>query len=319
VVAYFRIARFEFDNVMTKTTQDHATRAAARASGNRGAGVEDGVLDLTLAHSPDSDDAFMFYALATNKVRTDGLKLTHILGDIQTLNQKALQEVYDITAVSIHAYAYVAENYILLPSGASFGDGYGPMVVGHGPLGPDGLRGKKVAVPGKMTTAYLALLLYEREVEPLVVPFDEILPYVSSGKANAGVVIHEGQLTYSLEGLSKLVDLGEWWQNETGLPLPLGGNVVRRGLGSATIREVARLVSESVRYGLDHREETLLYATQFSRGLDPVTTDRFITMYVNDWTLDYGDRGRRAVQQLLDRGFESGVLPERIQAQFVET
>src|SRR5215469_7303032 len=298
---------------MTKTTGGEAAHAGRRTSGDRSKQVEDRALDLTLAHSPDSDDAFMFYALATHKLRANGLKLTHILEDIQTLNEKALREVYDVTAVSVHAYPYIAENYVLLPSGASFGDGYGPMVVGHGPLGPDGLRGKKVAVPGKMTTAYLALLLYERDVEPVVVPFDEILPYVSSSKANAGVVIHEGQLTYSLEGLSKLVDLGEWWQNETGLPLPLGGNVVRRGLGSATHREVARLVSESVRYGLDHREEALLYATQFSRGLDPTTTDRFIAMYVNDWTLDYGERGRRAVQLLMDRGFEIGVLPERIQ------
>jgi 1,4-dihydroxy-6-naphthoate synthase len=303
---------------MPKTTEGGATRTVPRASGDRRASVEGSVVDLTLAHSPDSDDAFMFYALATNKVRTDGLKLTHILEDIQTLNEKALREVYDITAVSIHAYAYIAENYVLLPSGASFGDGYGPMVVGHGPLGPEGLRGKKVAVPGKMTSAYLALLLYEREVEPVVVPFDEILPYVSAGKANAGVVIHEGQLTYSLEGLSKLVDLGEWWQNETGLPLPLGGNVIRRSLGTATIREVARLVGESIKYALEHRDEALLYATQFSRGLDPITTDRFITMYVNDWTVDYGERGRRAVQLLLDRGFESGILPERMLAEFAE-
>jgi 1,4-dihydroxy-6-naphthoate synthase len=302
---------------MPKTTDGYIRRAVPRASGSSTVPAEDGVLDLTLAHSPDSDDAFMFYALATNKIRADGLKLTHVLEDIQTLNEKALQEVYDVTAVSIHAYAYLAENYVLLSSGASFGDGYGPMVVGHGPLGPEGLRGKRVAVPGKMTTAYLALLLYEREVQPVVVPFDEILQYVSSGAASAGVVIHEGQLTYSLEGLSKWVDLGEWWQKETGLPLPLGGNVIRRGLGTAVIREVGRLVRESIQYALDHREEALVYATQFSRGLDPITADRFIAMYVNDWTLDYGERGRRAVQLLLDRGFDTGILPERVQAEFV--
>lgn len=304
---------------MTKTTEGHAPGTVLRASGPGSTPAEDGILDLTLAHSPDSDDAFMFYALATNKVRSDVLKLTHVLEDIQTLNERARREVYDITAVSTHAYAYLTENYVLLPSGASFGDGYGPMVVGHGPFGSEGLRGKRVAVPGKMTTAYLALLLYEREVETVVVPFDEILQFVSSGAADAGVVIHEGQLTYSFEGLSKLVDLGEWWQNETGLPLPLGGNVIRRALGTDVIREVARLVKESIQYALDHREEALVYATQFSRGLDPSTTDRFVAMYVNDWTLDYGERGRRAVQMLLDRGFESGILAERVQAQFVES
>jgi len=301
---------------MPKITGGEAARTAPRASG-RAASVEDGFLDLTLAHSPDSDDAFMFYALATNKVRAEGVKLTHILEDIQTLNEKALHEAYDVTAISTHAYAYLADSYVLLSSGASFGDGYGPMVVGHGPLGPEGLRGKRVAVPGKMTTAYLALLLYERDVEPVVVPFDEIFQCVSSGAAKAGVVIHEGQLTYSLEGLTKWVDLGEWWQKETGLPLPLGGNVIRRDLGLTVIREVARRVKESIQYALDHREEALAYATQFSRGLDPITADRFIAMYVNDWTLDYGERGRRAVQLLLDRGFETGILPERVQAEFV--
>jgi 1,4-dihydroxy-6-naphthoate synthase len=306
------------NDVMPKSAEDHASSVALKSPGTRSGPAANGVLELTLAHSPDSDDAFMFYALATHKVRAEGLKLSHILEDIQTLNEKAMQEVYDVTAVSTHAYAHLSENYVLLPSGASFGDGYGPMVVGHGPLGSEGLRGKRVAVPGKMTSAYLALLLYERDVEPVVVPFDEILQYVSAGKASAGVVIHEGQLTYSLEGLSKLVDLGEWWQNETGLPLPLGANVIRRALGTRVTREVARLIKESIRYGLDHREEALVYATQFSRGLDPTTTDRFIAMYVNDWTLDYGERGRQAVQMLLDRGFESGILPERVQAEFVE-
>lgn len=277
-----------------------------------------GALELKLAHSPDSDDAFMFYALATHKIRANGLTFAHTLEDIQSLNEKAREAVYDITAVSFHAYAYLADQYILLPSGASFGDGYGPIVVGHAVAGEGGLRGKRVAVPGKMTTAYLALLLYERDIEPLVVPFDEIIATVASGAADAGVVIHEGQLTYSLEGLNKLVDLGEWWQGETGLPLPLGGNVIRRALGTAVIRQAAELLKRSIQYGLDHREEALVYAMQFSRGLDPATADRFIAMYVNDWTLDYGERGRRAVQLLLDRGFEAGVLPERVQAEFVE-
>jgi len=279
--------------------------------------ASDGVLELKLAHSPDSDDAFMFYGLATNKIRGDGLRFGHVLEDIQTLNEKAREEVYDITAISFHAYAYLADAYILLPSGASFGDGYGPIVVSHG-SGSETLRGKRVAVPGKMTTAYLALLLYERDIEPLVVPFDEIIPAVASGAADAGVVIHEGQLTYSLEGLNKVVDLGEWWQDETGLPLPLGGNAIRRRLGRRVIRESARLIRESIQYGLDHREEALLYAMQFSRGLDSSTADRFIAMYVNDWTLDYGQRGRCAVQLLLDRGFEAGVLPKRVEAEFVE-
>lgn len=260
----------------------------------------------------------MFYALATHKIRANGLTFAHNLEDIQSLNEKAREAVYDITAVSFHAYAYLADRYILLPSGASFGDGYGPIVVGHAVAGEGGLRGKRVAVPGKMTTAYLALLLYERDIEPLVVPFDEIIPTVASGAADAGVVIHEGQLTYSLEGLNKLVDLGEWWQGETGLPLPLGGNVIRRALGTAVIRQAAELLKRSIQYGLDHREEALVYAMQFSRGLDPATADRFIAMYVNDWTLDYGERGRRAVQLLLDRGFEAGVLPERVRAEFVE-
>ena len=278
--------------------------------------TEDGVLDLKLAHSPDSDDAFMFYALATHKIRSENLRFTHVLEDIQTLNEKAGKMVYDITAVSFHAYAYLAENYVLLPSGASFGDGYGPIVVGHRALGPDGLRGKRVAIPGKMTSAYLALLLYEPDIEPRVTPFDQILERVASGEADAGVVIHEGQLTYSLAGLKKWVDLGEWWQGETGLPLPLGGNVIRRSLGPAVIREATRLLRESIQYGLDHREEALLYATQFSRGLEPAAADRFISMYVNDWTLDYGERGQRAVQLFLDRGFEAGILPARVQAEF---
>jgi 1,4-dihydroxy-6-naphthoate synthase len=279
--------------------------------------IDGDVLELKLAHSPDSDDAFMFYALATNKIRSESLRFTHVLEDIQSLNEKARAMVYDITAVSFHAYAFLADDYILLPSGASFGEGYGPIVVGHAQLGPEGLRGKRLAVPGKMTSAYMALCLYEPDFEAVVMPFDEILERVAGGEADAGVVIHEGQLTYSLAGLNKWVDLGEWWQNETNLPLPLGGNVIRRSLGPSVIREATRLLRESIQYGLDHREEALLYATQFSRGLDPAAADRFIAMYVNDWTLDYGERGRRAVQLFLDRGFEAGILPARVQAEFV--
>jgi 1,4-dihydroxy-6-naphthoate synthase len=274
-------------------------------------------VELTLAHSPDSDDAFMFYALATKKIPAGSLVFSHILDDIQTLNQKAIQGVYDVTAISFSAYAFVAEHYALLPCGASFGDGYGPIVVARGPLGARGLKGKRVAVPGAMTTAYLTLLLYEPEVEPLFTPFEQILRRVADGEADAGVVIHEGQLTYARTGLTKVLDLGEWWQNETRLPLPLGGNAIRRSLGTNIHAEVARLLRESVRYALDHREEALTYAMQFARGLDSSTADRFVSMYVNQWTLDYGERGRQAVQTLLDRGFERGLLPAAVKADFV--
>ena len=241
-----------------------------------------------------------------------------MLEDIETLNRKALDGVYDITAISFHGYAYIADAYVLLPCGASFGDRYGPIVVARGPLGAEGLRGKRVAVPGKLTTAFLTLQLYEPEVEPLFTPFDQILERVAAGEADAGVVIHEGQLTYAQAGLAKVVDLGEWWHRETGLPLPLGGNAIRRSLGREAIARVARLVKESIQHGLDHREEALAYAMQFSRGLDAATTDRFVTMYVNERTLRYGEEDRQAVQTLLDRGFARGLLPRQVKAEFVE-
>jgi 1,4-dihydroxy-6-naphthoate synthase len=284
---------------------------------SRNAVVQTQTLELKLAHSPDSDDAFMFYALATRKLSTGNLRFDHVLEDIETLNQKAIQGVYDITAVSFHAYAYVANRYVLLPSGASFGDRYGPLVVSRGALDRNGLRGKRVAVPGKLTTGFLALRLYEPGVVPVFTPFDKILDRVSEGKADAGVVIHEGQLTYAEKGFMKVLDLGEWWFQETGLPLPLGGNVIRRSLPPESRREVAALLKKSIQYGLDHREEALAYAMQFSRGLDALTADRFVSMYVNDLTLDYGDRGRQAVQLLLDRAFEKNLLPHRVQAEFV--
>jgi 1,4-dihydroxy-6-naphthoate synthase len=280
--------------------------------------VESPQVQLRLAHSPDSDDAFMFYALATNKIRTGNVTFMHLLEDIESLNQKALQGVYDVSAVSFHAYAYLADRYVLLPSGASFGDRYGPIVVARGHLGPQGLRGKRVAVPGKMTTSYLALQLYEPTIEALMTPFDQILECVASGEAEAGVVIHEGQLTYTQTGLTKVMDLGEWWHQETQLPLPLGGNVVLRSLAASTRRAVARHVRASIEYALEHREEALTYAQQFARGADAVTADRFVAMYVNEWTLDYGERGRRAVQTLLDRGFEKGLLPRKVVAEYVE-
>lgn len=273
---------------------------------------------LKLAHSPDSDDAFMFYALATKKLRTSNLEFKHVLEDIESLNQKALQGVYDITAASFHAYSFLAERYLLLPSGASFGERYGPIVVGRSNPGRAGLRGKRIAIPGKMTTAYLVMQLYEREFEPVFTPFDEILETVSRGEADAGVVIHEGQLTFAESGLKKIVDLGEWWHQETGLPLPLGGNLILRSLDRRTILAAAKLLTESIQYALDNREEALNYALQFGRGLDTTTADRFVAMYVNQWTLDYGERGRKAVQTLLDRGFQSGLLPSQVQAEFVE-
>jgi 5,8-dihydroxy-2-naphthoate synthase len=275
-------------------------------------------VELKLAHSPDSDDAFMFYPLATKKVRTGKLKFAHVLEDIETLNQKAREETYDITAMSFHAYAYLADRYALLPCGASFGDRYGPIVVTKGSLGKDGLKKKRVAVPGKWTTAYLALRLYEPEIEAVFTPFDRILETVAQGEADAGVVIHEGQLTFASAGLRKLVDLGAWWHTETQLPLPLGGNGIRKSLDAGIIHKVAKLLKESIQYSLDHREEALQYALQFARGLDAQTADQFVSMYVNDWTLDYGARGRQAVQTLLDRGFEKGILPRAVKAEFVE-
>jgi 5,8-dihydroxy-2-naphthoate synthase len=274
--------------------------------------------ELKLAHSPDSDDAFMFYALATRKIATGGLKFTHVLEDIQSLNQKALEGVYDISAVSFFAYPFLAEQYVLLPCGASFGERYGPMIVSRAPIAGGNLKGKRVAVPGKLTTAYLTLLLYEPEADPLFVSFDRVLPCVMQGDADAGVVIHEGQLTYAQQGLNKVVDLGEWWHQSTGLPLPLGGNVIRRSLGARTLQSVAKVLRDSIRYSLEHREEALEYSMQFARGLDHSTADHFVSMYVNHWTLDYGSQGRQAVQTLLDRAYQQGLIPSEVSAEFVE-
>jgi len=274
-------------------------------------------LELKLAHSPDSDDAFMFYALATGKIKTGHLKFEHFLEDIETLNQKALEGVYDVSAISFHAYAYLTEHYALLPCGASFGDRYGPIVVARGPLN-DGLKGKRIAVPGKLTSAYLTLRLYEPEIEPVWTPFDQIINRVAKGEVDAGVVIHEGQLTYPHQGVTRVLDLGEWWFQQTQLPLPLGGNAIRRSLDRKTLHAVARLMRESIQFALEHREQALEYAQQFARGTDSSTADRFVSMYVNDWTVDYGEKGRRAVQTLLDRGFEKGLLPHQVQAEFVE-
>jgi 1,4-dihydroxy-6-naphthoate synthase len=275
---------------------------------------------IRIAHSPDSDDAFMFYALTQGILDTEGLDIQHVLQDIETLNQAAFQGTYEITALSFHGYAHLADRYQLMPSGASFGDGYGPIVVARQPLGRADLPGLKVAIPGKLTTAHLALRLWQPEVTTEIVPFDRILDAVVAGEVDAGVVIHEGQLTYQDLGLRSVVDLGVWWKEETGGPLPLGGNGIRRDLDPELKRRLCRLLTESINYGLDNRQEALEYAVRYARGLedDPVRSDRFVGMYVNDWTRDYGRAGRRAVQLLLDRGYEAGILPSRVEAEFIE-
>lgn len=274
---------------------------------------------VRVAHSPDSDDAFMFYAMTQGLLDDEGLDIQHVLADIETLNQAALDSVYDITAISFHGYAYLADRYVLMPSGASFGDGYGPIVVSREPLSRDDLAGATVAIPGELTTAHLGLRLWQPEVETTLVPFDEILGAVGSGKVPAGVIIHEGQLTYGDEGLHSVVDLGAWWREETGGPLPLGGNAIRRDMEPALRERLCKLLTDSIAYGLDHRQEAMEYAIRYARGLedDPERSDRFVGMYVNEWTRDYGEKGRRAVQQLLDRGHEAGIIPRRVEAEFV--
>jgi 1,4-dihydroxy-6-naphthoate synthase len=275
---------------------------------------------IRIAHSPDSDDAFMFYALTQGLLPTEGLEISHVLQDIETLNQAAFAGTYEITALSFHGYAHLADRYQLMPSGASFGDNYGPIVVSREPLRRGDLVGRTVAIPGELTTAHLALKLWQPEVTTTIVPFDQILDAVEDGRVEAGVVIHEGQLTYGDLGLRKVVDLGEWWHDETGGPLPLGGNGIRRDIEPELKQRLCRLLTESIAYGLDHREEALGYAVRYARGLedDPERSDRFVSMYVNDWTRGYGEAGRRAVQQLLDRGAEAGILPRRVVAEFVE-
>ena len=275
-------------------------------------------MEIRIAHSPDSDDAFMFYALAKEKLPTGKFRFTHTLQDIETLNRKALEGIYEITAISFHAYAYIADKYILLPSGASMGDRYGPMIVAREPWGQDQLKGKKIAIPGTMTTAYLALKLFQPDFESIVIPFDQIMTAVEEKKADAGLLIHEGQLTYAEHNLHKIVDLGEWWYDITRLPLPLGGNVIRRDIGKEDIREISRLLRESIQYALDHRQEALEHAMQFARDLDTKTADRFVGMYVNERTLTYGEEGRRAVQTLFDRAFEAKLFPSRILAEFTD-
>ena len=274
---------------------------------------------ITVGHSPDPDDAFMFYALAHDKIDTGNLQFRHELQDIETLNRRALRGELEVTAVSIHAYASLLDRYALLPSGCSMGDRYGPMVVARRPLTVEQLRSIKVAVPGTLTTAFLTLRLRLPEGFTYeVVPFDQIIPAVAAGRFDAGLIIHEGQLTFQNQGLHLVVDLGVWWQETTGLPLPLGGNVVRRDLGAETMRQISRLIKESIRYGLDHRQDALSYALQYARDMDRGLADQFVGMYVNEWTLDYGPRGRAAVARLLDEAHRAGIIARPVQVEFVE-
>ena len=272
---------------------------------------------IRLGHSPDPDDAFMFWGLASGEVDPRGFEFEHILRDIQTLNEWALEGRLEVTAISLHAYPHVQERYVLLPHGASMGSGYGPIVVAREQLSDDELRGIEIAVPGRMTTAFLALRLRLGDFSFREVPFDEIMDEVLSGRADAGLLIHEGQLTYAATGLEKLIDLGEWWQSDTGLPLPLGANVARRDLGPDVLRELSAVLAESIRAGLDNREQALEYALQWGRGLDDELADRFVGMYVNELTEDYGEEGRRAVRELLRRGEEIGAFREPVRVEFV--
>ena len=273
---------------------------------------------ITIAHSPDADDAFMFYALAQGKVSDPELECVHVLEDIQSLNERAFRGEYEVTAVSFHAYAYLADRYALLPHGASMGDGYGPLVVAREPLRREDLQDKSIAVPGTLTTAFLVLKLWNPSLAHTVIPFDKILEAVVARRVDAGLIIHEGQMTYGSLGLHKVVDFGEWWKEETGLPLPLGGNVIRKDLGPALMQKVSRLLRESIVYALAHREEALNYAMQFGRDMDRRLADQFIGMYVNDLTLDYGERGRAALRRLLALGHERGLIPHRVEPEFVD-
>ena len=273
-------------------------------------------MHITVAHSPDSDDAFMHFGIASGKVDTAGIEFDHVLKDIETLNRAAFDGTYEVSAVSFHAYAHLTDKYLLLPHGSSMGDDYGPVLVARTD-GPASTRGIKIAVPGTLTTAFLALRLYDPDVDYVVVPFDQIQDQVRDGVVDAGLLIHEGQLTYGDEGLKKIVDLGEWWAARTsGLPLPLGGNVIRRDLGEETVRKVSGILHASIAYALHHRQEALDYALQFGRGLDRAKADTFVGMYVNELTLSYGDRGRAAVQRLMDEAWQQRLIPKKIDVEF---
>ena len=288
---------------------DHTTRPAGAAVGTR---------TIRVAHSPDSDDAFMFYALASGKIDTGGIDYVHELQDIQTLNQRAMRAELEVSAVSIHAYAYLADRYALLPHGASMGDRYGPRLVSRTPMTRQDVAGRRIAIPGLLTTAYLAMRLYEPDFIPVPTPFDQIEDVVAAGDVDLGLLIHEGQLTYQDHGLHLVVDLGEWWFEETGLPLPLGGNVVRKDLGTELVKTISRHLRASIAYSLEHRRAALDHAMQYARGLDRSKADTFVGMYVNAWTLDYGDRGRAAVRELLARGSAAGIIDRQVEIEFVE-
>jgi 1,4-dihydroxy-6-naphthoate synthase len=271
---------------------------------------------ISVAHSPDSDDAFMFYGLATNKLDTGPIVFSHVLKDIQTLNEEAIKGTYDVTAISFHAYAYVSDKYMLLPHGASIGDKYGPILVSKEVHNRDDIGKLKIAVPGTLTSAFLALRIFNSDFRYGVVPFDKIIDAVQSGRCDAGLLIHEGQLFYEAQGLHKVLDLGEWWHDKTGLPLPMGGNGIRRDLGEGVIAKVSHLLKESIRYSLDNRDDALQYAMQFAREMDPALADRFVAMWVNDLTLDYTERGREAVRRLLSEGFARKIIPHQVTVEF---
>jgi 1,4-dihydroxy-6-naphthoate synthase len=276
------------------------------------------IREISIAHSPDSDDAFMFYGLATNKVRVPGYKFTHTLTDIETLNHRAINEAfYDVTAISFHAYPYLQENYTLMACGGSVGEGYGPMIVSSRKLTLPQVKKTRIAVPGILTTAYLTLKLFAPDIQTAVVPFDKIIPAVAAGEFEAGLIIHEGQLTYANDGLIKLLDLGQWWREQTGLPLPLGGNAIRRSLGPEILLTTTNALRDSIQHALDNREEALAYAMQFARDLDPTLANRFVGMYVNERTLNYGEDGREAIRKLLEMGFDRGIIPHRANVDFV--
>jgi 1,4-dihydroxy-6-naphthoate synthase len=272
--------------------------------------------EITLGHSPDPDDAFMFYALAADKIETNGLGFKHIIEDIETLNRRAINAELDVTAVSIHAYAYVLDQYALLTSGASMGDGYGPLLISREPMSLEELRATTIAVPGTMTTAYLALRLFLGEAKTVVVPFDKIMDAVANREVGAGLLIHEGQLTYGQRGFNKIADLGEWWKAETGLPLPLGGNAIKKSLGPELIAKVSDLLRESIQFGLDHRQPAVRHSMKYGRGMEESLTDEFVGMYVNDYTIDYGERGRAAVTLLLERAHAAGIIPHPVEIEF---
>jgi 5,8-dihydroxy-2-naphthoate synthase len=279
--------------------------------------LEQNPLEIVSAHSPDSDDAFMFYGLATKKVRSPLVTFRHVLSDIETLNRKAVEGVYDLSAISYHAYPYVAENYVLMASGSSVGDGYGPMVVATHPMEPDEIKGKKIAIPGTMTTAYLALKIFEPDFESVIVPFDKILETVQSGGADAGLIIHEAQLTYNKVGFHRVLDMGKWWKEKYELPLPLGANVLLRKLPDDIKTECCRMMRDSIQYALDNHAEALEYAMQFARDMEPRLAEKFVGMYVNHYTVDAGDVIPKAAQKLLDLGYEVGLIPRRVEVDFV--